>query len=126
MRRGPFFITVILASAMAASCESSPAEERGGGYAILGRPLTAMEPEELIQEFPLRTWGIRLLKTVVAAVTLYFTYRFVTHAGFNWSRLAHRVASANPLYIALGTGLLLLRYALCHWPLRRPATLAVA
>jgi len=84
-----------------------------------------MEPEEKIQESTVRVWGTRLLKAAVTALTLYFTYRFVTHAGFNWSRLAHRVAAAKPLYIALGTGLLLLRYAIWDWRFRRASRLAV-
>ena len=84
-----------------------------------------MESAALIEKSPLRLWGTRALKAAVTVVTLYFTYRFVTHAGFNWSRLAHRVAEAKPLYIALGMGLLLLRYAIWDWRFRLSSKLAV-
>jgi uncharacterized protein (TIRG00374 family) len=84
-----------------------------------------MESAAPIEKSPLRLWGIRALKAAVTVVTLYFTYRFVTHAGFNWSRLAHRVAEAKPLYIALGTGLLLLRYVIWDWRFRLASKVAV-
>ena len=85
----------------------------------------AMDPEELIQESPLRVWGTRLLKAAVAALTVVLAYRFVTHTDFDWSRLAQRIAAARWLYIALGTGLLLARYALWDWRFRLATRLAV-
>lgn len=67
---------------------------------------------------PLRLWGIRILKAALAAVAAYFTWRFLTHAGFEWSKLATRVAEARPAWVALGVALLLLRYALWDWRFR--------
>jgi glycosyltransferase 2 family protein len=84
-----------------------------------------MNPEEPIEESPLRIWGTRVLKGVVIVLTLYLTYRFITHTEFKWSRLAHRVAAARAPYIALGTGLLLARYALWDWRFRLAARRAV-
>jgi uncharacterized protein (TIRG00374 family) len=73
--------------------------------------------ETLAGEAPgeLRVWGSRLLKGVVAALAAYFTYRFLTHSDFEWSRLAERVAAARAPFVALGTGLLLVRYAIWDW-----------
>jgi hypothetical protein len=71
-----------------------------------------MNPEETSPESPLRVWSLRLLKGAVAGLAVYFTYRFLTHSDFEWSRLAERVAAANALFVALGTGLLLARYAI--------------
>jgi uncharacterized protein (TIRG00374 family) len=77
-----------------------------------------MEPEEPRQESAFRIWGLRLLKGAIAALTLYLTYRFVTRTDFDWSRLAQRVATANPLYVGLGIALLLVRYAIWDWRFR--------
>jgi uncharacterized protein (TIRG00374 family) len=74
-----------------------------------------MTPEETAPESPLRVWGLRLLKGAVAVLAVYFTYRFLTHSDFQWSRLAERVAAANALFVALGTALLLARYAIWDW-----------
>lgn len=84
-----------------------------------------MNPEEPVQESPYRLWGKRLLKAVIAALTVYLTYHFVTHTDFDWSKLAHRVAAAQAPYIALGTGLLLARYALWDWRFRLATRLVV-
>jgi uncharacterized protein (TIRG00374 family) len=84
-----------------------------------------MDPAAPSQESPLRLWAARLLKAAVAAITLVLTYRFVTHTGFDWSRLAQRMAAAKPLYIALGTALLLARYAVWDWRFRLAARAAV-
>lgn len=84
-----------------------------------------MNPEEPLQESPLRIWGTRLLKGLVAVLTVYLTYHFITHTDFNWSKLAHRVAAARAPYIALGTGLLLARYALWDWRFRLATRRAV-
>ncbi|HEX9940902.1 MAG TPA: lysylphosphatidylglycerol synthase transmembrane domain-containing protein [Thermoanaerobaculia bacterium] len=84
-----------------------------------------MNSEEPIQESPLRVWGVRLLKGAVAIVALYFTWRFVTHTGFEWSRLAARVAEARAPFVALGVGLLLARYALWDWRFRLAVRRAV-
>src|SRR6185295_10162068 len=85
----------------------------------------AMNLEEPIQVSLFRLWGKRLLKIAVAALTVYLTYHFVTHTDFAWSRLAHRVAAAQAPYIALGTGLLLARYALWDWRFRLATRLIV-
>jgi uncharacterized protein (TIRG00374 family) len=74
-----------------------------------------MSPEENAQEPRLRVWGPRLLKGAVAVLAAYLTYRFFTHSTFEWSRLAERVAAANAPFVALGTALLLARYALWDW-----------
>jgi uncharacterized protein (TIRG00374 family) len=71
--------------------------------------------EETSQESRLRLWSIRLLKAAVIVLAGYFTWRFLTHTDFNWSRLAERVAAARAPYVALGTGLLLARYAIWDW-----------
>ncbi|HEY0513670.1 MAG TPA: lysylphosphatidylglycerol synthase transmembrane domain-containing protein [Thermoanaerobaculia bacterium] len=71
--------------------------------------------EETPQESPLRVWGTRLLKAAIAVLAGYFTYRFFTHSDFDWSRLAERVAAARAPFVALGTGLLLARYAIWDW-----------
>jgi glycosyltransferase 2 family protein len=84
-----------------------------------------MDPAEPIPESPLRVWGKRLLKGGVAALTVYLTYRFVTHTDFDWSRLARRVAAAKPLYVTLGTALLLARYAIWDWRFRLATRLVV-
>src|SRR4051812_45339849 len=76
------------------------------------RPMT---PEETSPESPLRVWSLRLLKGVVAGLAIYFTYRFLTHSDFQWSRLAERVAAAKGPFVALGTALLLARYAIWDW-----------
>jgi len=85
----------------------------------------AMDIEPPAQESALRVWGKRVLKGAVAALTVYLTYRFVTHTDFDWSRLAHRVAAAKAAYVALGTGLLLARYALWDWRFRLATRLVV-
>jgi glycosyltransferase 2 family protein len=77
------------------------------------------------QESPLRIWGVRLLKGTIAALTLYFTWRFLTHGDLEWHRLAQRVAEARPSYLALGVGLLLARYLLWDWRFRLATRLAV-
>lgn len=74
-----------------------------------------MTPEETATESPLRVWGLRLLKGAVAVLAAYFTYRFLTHSDFEWSRLAEKVADANALFVALGLALLLARYAIWDW-----------
>jgi uncharacterized protein (TIRG00374 family) len=84
-----------------------------------------MLPEASPQETPRRIWGKRLLKGAVAALTLYFTYLFVTRTDFDWSRLAQRVAAAEAPYLVLGTGLLLARYALWDWRFRLATRFAV-
>lgn len=71
--------------------------------------------EEAAQEHPLRVWGLRLLKGAVAVLAAYSTYRFFTHSDFDWSRLAERVAAARAPFVALGTALLLARYAVWDW-----------
>jgi glycosyltransferase 2 family protein len=77
-----------------------------------------MEPEKPPQERSLRVWGKRLLKGAVAVLAAYLTYRFVTSTDFEWSRLAEKVAKARTPYIALGTGLLLARFAIWDWRFR--------
>jgi len=67
------------------------------------------------QESPLRVWGLRLLKAAVIGLAGYFTWRFLTHTDFEWSRLAERVAEARAPFVALGAGLLLARYAVWDW-----------
>src|SRR5436309_16098034 len=74
-----------------------------------------MMPEETSPESPLRVWSLRLLKGAVAGLAVYFTYRVLTPSDFQWSRLAERVAAANALFGALGTGLLLARCAIWDW-----------
>ena len=81
--------------------------------------------EPPLQESPLRTWGGRLIKGTIAALTLYFTWRFLTHTDFEWRRLAQRVEEARTSYVALGTGLLLLRYLIWDWRFRLATRLAV-
>ena len=71
--------------------------------------------EELPQESPLRVWSLRLLKAAVVVLAGYFTWRFLTHSDFDWSRLAERVAEARAPFVALGAGLLLARYAVWDW-----------
>jgi uncharacterized protein (TIRG00374 family) len=71
--------------------------------------------EEPPQEPRLRVWGLRLLKAAVIALAGYFTWRFLTHTDFEWSRLAERVAEAKAPFVALGAGLLLARYAVWDW-----------
>ena len=51
-----------------------------------------MIAEETLQEPPLRAWGLRLLKGAVVLLAAWFTWRFFTHSGFDWSRLSERVA----------------------------------
>jgi uncharacterized protein (TIRG00374 family) len=72
-------------------------------------------PEETAQEPRLRVWGLRLLKGAVVVLAAYFTYHFLTHSDLEWSRLAERVAAARAPYVALGTALLLIRYAIWDW-----------
>ncbi len=74
-----------------------------------------MTPEETSPESPLRVWSLRLLKGAVAGLAIYLTYRFLTHSDFEWSRLAERVAAADGPFVALGTALLLARYAIWDW-----------
>lgn len=74
-----------------------------------------MDPEATSQDSPLRVWGLRLLKASVALVAAYFTWRFLTHSDFQWSRLAERVAAARAPFVVLGTALLLARYAIWDW-----------
>src|SRR5436305_3519823 len=74
-----------------------------------------MTPEEISLESPLRVWSLRLLKGAVAVLAVYFTYRFLTRSDFDWSRLAERVAAARAPFVALGTALLLARYAVWDW-----------
>ncbi|HEV2852567.1 MAG TPA: lysylphosphatidylglycerol synthase transmembrane domain-containing protein [Thermoanaerobaculia bacterium] len=81
--------------------------------------------EQTVQESPLRIWGIRLLKGAVAALTLYFTWRFLTHGDLQWHRLAERVAEARPPYLVLGVGFLLTRYLIWDWRFRLATRLAV-
>lgn len=81
--------------------------------------------EPPIQESPLRIWGVRLLKGTIAALTLYFTWRFLTQGDLEWHRLTERVAEARPSYLALGVGLLLARYLLWDWRFRLATRLAV-
>jgi uncharacterized protein (TIRG00374 family) len=78
-----------------------------------------------IEPSRLRTWGTRSLKGAVAVVAAYFTWRFVTHTDFEWSRLAERVAAAQTPFVALGVGLLLARYALWDWRFRLATRRAV-
>ncbi len=68
------------------------------------------------RESRLQTWGLRLLKGTVAVLTLYFTWRFLTHGDLEWHRLGQRVSEARTSYIVLGVGLLLARYPI--WDLR--------
>jgi uncharacterized protein (TIRG00374 family) len=77
-------------------------------------------PAELppVQESRLQTWGIRLLKGTIAVLTLYFTWRFLTHGDLEWHRLAQRVSEARTAYLVLGVGCLLARYALWDWRFR--------
>lgn len=85
-----------------------------------------MDPaEQTRQESSLRLWGIRLLKGAVVALTLYFTWRFLTHGDLQWHRLAERVAEARPSYLVLGVGLLLARYLIWDWRFRLATRLAV-
>jgi uncharacterized protein (TIRG00374 family) len=78
-----------------------------------------MIPEDTSSQEPRlrvwRVWGMRLLKGVIILLAGYFTYRFLTHSDFDWSRLAERVAAARAPFVALGTGLLLARYAVWDW-----------
>jgi len=73
------------------------------------------EEETAQEESPLRVWGLRLLKAAIAGLALYFTYRFLTHTDFEWSKLAERVEAARGPFVALGAGLLLARYAVWDW-----------
>ncbi|HKI05256.1 MAG TPA: lysylphosphatidylglycerol synthase transmembrane domain-containing protein [Thermoanaerobaculia bacterium] len=85
-----------------------------------------MNPAEpTLHESPLRVWGGRLVKGTIAVLTLYFTWRFLTHTDFEWSRLAERVEGARAPYLALGVGLLLARYLLWDWRFRLATRLAV-
>jgi uncharacterized protein (TIRG00374 family) len=81
--------------------------------------------EQPVQESSLRIWGVRLLKGAVAALTLYFTWRFLTHGDLQWHRLTERVAEARPAYLVLGVGLLLARYLIWDWRFRLATRLAV-
>jgi uncharacterized protein (TIRG00374 family) len=81
--------------------------------------------EEPVRESPLRVWGGRLIKGTIAALTLYFTWRFLTHTDFEWSMLAERVEQARASYVALGVGLLLVRYFIWDWRFRLATRLAV-
>ncbi len=74
--------------------------------------------EPPVQESRLRVWGLRLLKGAVAALTLYFTWRFLAHGDFEWHRLAERVAEARTRYLVLGAACLLARYGLWDWRFR--------
>jgi uncharacterized protein (TIRG00374 family) len=81
--------------------------------------------EEPLRESPWRVWTGRLLKGTIVALTLYFTWRFLTHGDLEWSRLAERVAEARAGYVALGVGLLLVRYLIWDWRFRLATRLAV-
>jgi uncharacterized protein (TIRG00374 family) len=81
--------------------------------------------EEPVRESPLRVWGGRLIKGTIAVLTLYFTWRFLTHTDFEWSKLAERVEQARASYVALGVGLLLVRYFIWDWRFRLATRLAV-
>jgi uncharacterized protein (TIRG00374 family) len=84
-----------------------------------------MNAEAPIEPSRLRTWGTRGLKGAVALVAAWFTWRFVTHTDFEWSRLAERVAAARAPFVALGVVLLLARYALWDWRFRLATRRAV-
>src|SRR4051794_28201217 len=74
-----------------------------------------MNPEATPQESRLRAWSLRLLKAAVVLLAAYFTWRFLTRSDFEWSRLAERVGAARAPFVALGTALLLARYAIWDW-----------
>ena len=75
-------------------------------------PILAPAEQPPVQESRFQTWGVRLLKGTIAVLTLYFTWRFLTHGDLEWHRLAERVSEARTSYLILGVGCLLARYAI--------------
>lgn len=81
-------------------------------------PIPAPAEPPPVQESRLQVWGIRVLKGAIIVLTLYFTWRFLTHGDLEWHRLAQRVSEARTSWLLLGMGLLLSRYALWDWRFR--------
>ena len=77
-----------------------PSRARKEGCAGALSLLAAMSPEAPIEPSRLTTWGKRILKGAVVVVAAWFTWRFVTHTDFEWSRLAERVEAARAPFVA--------------------------
>ncbi|HKV11054.1 MAG TPA: lysylphosphatidylglycerol synthase transmembrane domain-containing protein [Thermoanaerobaculia bacterium] len=85
-----------------------------------------MIPDETTTREPSsRAWVGRLLKVAVTVATVYFTWHFLARSNLDWALLTERVEEASRPYLALGIGLLVLRFGIWDWRFRLAAHRAV-
>lgn len=77
---------------------------------------------DLPQSSPLKTWGVRLLKTGITVLALWLTWRLISD--IQWSDLRGRLAHAAWWFLAPGLLMLVGRYLLWDWRFRLASQVA--